>query len=257
MSDLDVNSTERFSSRVEHYRRCRPTYPEGVLQILREEIGLRPDWLIADIGAGTGISAELFLRNGHVVYAVEPNAVMRAAAEKELAEYRGFHSVTGTAEATTLPEASVDCVVAAQAFHWFDAAKTRREFKRILHPGGWVVLLWNARRLTATAFLREYESLLLKFGTDYERVRHERVDDRALADFFGGTSYVKRSVENFQRLDFEGLRGRLLSSSYVPATGEAGYAEMLDELKRLFERRQRDGQVAIEYDAEIFAGQLA
>ncbi len=182
---------------------------------------------------------------------------MRAAAERQLAEYPTFHSVNGSAEATTLGDGSVDCVVAAQAFHWFDPRRTRAEFQRILRPGGRAVLLWNARRLDATPFLREYEALLLKFGTDYARVRHERIDEAALAEFFGNRQYFKGSVDNFQTLDWDGLRGRLLSSSYVPAAGQPGHEQMLAGLERLFAKHQSDGQVTIEYDTQVFAGRLS
>jgi SAM-dependent methyltransferase len=257
MADSEANSTERFSNRVQQYVRYRPTYPPRVLAILREGIGLQPDWIIADVGSGTGISAELFLQNGNTVFGVEPNAAMRAAAERQLADYSTFHSVNGTAEATTLADESVDCLVAAQAFHWFDPRRTRAEFQRILRPGGWTVLLWNARRLEATPFLREYEALLLKYGTDYASVRHERIDEAALGEFFGDDHYFKGSVENFQVLDWDGLRGRLLSSSYVPAAGQPRHEAMLAELEQLFARRQCDGRVTIEYDTQVFAGRLS
>jgi SAM-dependent methyltransferase len=250
------NSTERFSNRVDNYVRYRPRYPEAVLNILRDEIGLSPTWEIADIGSGTGISAELFLRNGNEVAAVEPNEPMRAAAERLLVKYPRFRSVAGTAEQTMLADHSVDCVVAAQAFHWFDIPRARAQFKRVVRPDGWVVLLWNARRLDATPFLREYEQLLLAYGADYSRVRHDRIDEEALEQLYGNRRFTGRAVENLQPLDFEGLRGRLLSSSYVPAIGEPRHKEMLAALDRLFQKHQRDGHVVIEYDTQIYAGRM-
>jgi SAM-dependent methyltransferase len=251
------NSTERFSNRVENYICYRPRYPEAVLNILRDEIGLSPTWEIADVGSGTGISAQLFLRNGNEVTAVEPNEPMRAAAERLLAKYPRFRSVAGTAEQTMLADHSVGCLVAAQAFHWFDMPRARAEFKRVLRPDGWVVLLWNVRRLDTTPFLREYEQLLLAYGTDYSRVRHDRIDEQALEQWYGNRQFIVRAVENLQPLDFEGLRGRLLSSSYVPAAGESKYDEMLADLDRLFQKHQRHGHVVIEYDTQIYAGRLA
>ena len=130
------DSTRRFSDRVENYVRYRPTYPEDVLEVLRQETGLKSSDIIADIGSGTGISAERFLRSGNEVFGVEPNLEMRRAAESQLQRYAKFHSVVGTAEATTLPNHCVDYVVAAQAFHWFDQAKAKQEFVRILRPDG-------------------------------------------------------------------------------------------------------------------------
>src|SRR5262245_21384964 len=136
---------ERFTDRVENYVRYRPDYPPGVIEVLEREIGLTPEWKIAEIGSGTGLSSQLFLENGNEVYGVEPNLPMRMAAEHYLAGYEGFHSVAGTAEATTLPAGTMHAVVAAQAFHWFDAAAARVETRRILRFNGWAVLLWNKR----------------------------------------------------------------------------------------------------------------
>jgi SAM-dependent methyltransferase len=251
-----ADPTRRFSARVQQYVLYRPTYPEGVLQILRSETGLAPEAIIADIGSGTGISTDLFLRNGNPVFAVEPNAEMRAAAEARHGGLPLFRSVPATAEATTLPDASVDYVVAGQAFHWFDAAVARREFTRVLRPDGWVVLMWNSRRLDRTVFLREYEALLERFGTDYARVRHERFNEDALGPFFGPAGFQYRRLDHKQLLDREALRGRLLSSSYVPGVGQPGCAEMLEELDRIFDRSQVDGRVAYEYDTEIYFGRL-
>jgi SAM-dependent methyltransferase len=251
-----TSSTDRFSDRVENYIRYRPSYPPAVLDILREEIGLSRGWMVADVGSGTGISAELLLKNGNEVFAVEPNGPMRSAAERLLAGYAKFHSVDGTAEATTLAASSVDAVVAAQAFHWFDPQTFGVECRRILKPSGWAALLWNARRLDSTPLLREYEALLKKYGTDYAQVRHENVDASRLDLFFGKGQWRKRLVDNEQRLTLDGFRGRALSSSYVPAAGDPAQAAMLGELDELFARRQRDGQVVIEYDTEIYFGRL-
>ena len=250
------NSTERFSNRVDNYIRYRPTYPPVVLDILREEIGLAPTWRIADVGSGTGISAELLLKNGNEVFAVEPNDPMRTAAERLLVGYPKFHSVDGTAESTTLRDNSVDAVVAAQAFHWFDPQKFGSECRRILKPSGWAILLWNARRLDATPFLRDYEALLKKYGADYAQVRHENVDQSRLDSFYRPGNWRKRSVNNEQRLTRDGLRGRALSSSYVPADGDPAQAAMLKELDELFTKYGREEHVVIEYDTEIYFGQM-
>jgi SAM-dependent methyltransferase len=251
-----ANATERFSDRVEYYAGYRPTYPAAVLDLLRDQIGLTPAWTVADVGSGTGISAELFLRNGNSIYGIEPNKPMRDAAERLLAGYPRFYSIAATAEATTLADASVDCVVAAQAFHWFDVAKAGAEFIRILRPNGWAVLMWNTRRLDATPFLHAYEELLLEFGTDYQRVRHDRIDVDAIKNFFGQRGYRTHAMENRQELSLEGLRGRLLSSSYVPAAGAPRHAAMLEALARLFDDHQTSGLVCLQYDTEWFYGQL-
>jgi SAM-dependent methyltransferase len=251
----ETDPTLRFSNRVEDYIRWRPSYPAGLLGVLAEETGLTPAAVIADVGSGTGILSELFLRNGNQVLGVEPNAEMRAAGERLLRQYPRFHSVPGRAEATTLADASVDYVVAGQAFHWFDPTQAQAEFARVLRPGGWAVLVWNTRRVDSTPFLQEYEELLQRYGTDYARVRHENVDDQALGAFFAH-GCQKRRLYNEQRFDFEGLKGRLLSCSYIPAPDQATYQPMLDELARIFDEHQVQGLVTFEYDTEAYFGRI-
>ena len=247
------DATTRFSDRVRDYVLYRPGYPAAVLDVLRAETGLAPGHVVADVGSGTGISARLFLDAGNPVHAVEPNAEMRAAAEEMLGDRPGFHSVAGSAEATTLPDAGVDYVVAAQAFHWFNGREVRREWLRILRPGGWMVLLWNARKTDTTPFLREYEALLHAHGTDYASVNHENVTPEAIAAVLGA-DFGRRDVPNEQVFDWDGLKGRLLSSSYAPNEGHPGHAPMMQALERLFETHQQDGRVRVEYDTQIYWG---
>jgi SAM-dependent methyltransferase len=254
----DAAPTRRFSNRVEDYIRWRPSYPPQVIELLRDACGMTPDWTVADIGSGPGNLTRLFLENGNVVIGVEPNAAMRAAGERLLAGYPRFTSVDGTAEATGLPDGSVDLTVAGQAFHWFDVAGARREFRRILREPPWVALVWNERRLEGTPFLVAYEALLHRFGTDYAAVQHRSGQDpAALTAFFGTDRYRVASFPYAQRFDYAGLEGRLLSSSYAPAAGQPGHEEMLRELRRIFDETNGDGQVAFDYDTKVFYGQLA
>ena len=250
-----MDPTSRFSDRVENYVSSRPGYPEAVLDILRREAALTTASRIADIGSGTGLSAELFLRNGYDVIGVEPNAAMRQTSDRLLARYRGFRSVNGTAEATTLPSHSFDHVIAGQAFHWFVPQLTRAEFARILVPRGWVVLMWNSRRVDSTPFLRDYEALLQRFGTDYREVQHKHVDQSRLQEFFVG-EFRRFALYNEQRFDLDGLRGRLLSSSYTPPPADARHQPMLREMERVFEQRAIAGEVHFEYDVEIYVGHV-
>jgi len=247
--------THRFSDRVENYVRYRPTYPEGVLAVLRQETGLSNAHAIADIGSGTGISAEHFLRNGNDVFGVEPNLAMRQAAESQLQSQPKFHSVIGTAEATTLPAQSVDYVVAAQAFHWFDQPRAKQEFSRILRSNGWVVLIWNSRRVDSTPFLQAYESLLQQYGTDYKQLRSINTRVKALRSFLSGGMEM-RSLYNEQRFDFESLKGRLLSSSYAPNETHPDFLAMVETLKQIFEQHQAHGEVCVEYDTKVYFGHL-
>lgn len=249
------NATSRFSDRVENYVRYRPGYPAEALQALREECGLKAEHVIADIASGTGIWTRLLLENGNHVFAVEPNAEMREAGERLLADFPRFTSVEGTAEATSLPDASVDFVTAAQAAHWFDRERARREFARLLKPGGWLVLLWNERVVDGTAFLREYEDLLLKFGTDYKDVRHERTTE-AVNEFFDPAPYQERIFPMRQEFDYAGLEGRLLSSSYAPGPEHSQHRPMLGELRRLFDKYAGNGKVGVDYKTRVYFGRV-
>jgi SAM-dependent methyltransferase len=246
----------RFSERVANYIAYRPKYPAVVAEFLRAELGLSTASVVADVGSGTGILSELLLRAGCTVFGVEPNEAMRRAAEELLQAQPNFKSVNGTAEATTLADASVDFVTAGQAFHWFDGVRARVEFRRILKPAGRVVLIWNMRRTDTTPFLRDYEKLLREFGTDYAQVNCEQLPEERIAEFFGG-AYQQRSFDNEQVFDYEGVRGRLLSSSYVPLTGQPNHEAMLAELRRIFDLHERAGRVTIEYDTKVFYGRLA
>jgi len=246
---------ERFSNKVSDYVGGRPGYPEAAVSWLADTFGLEREAVIADVGAGTGISAELFLRHGFTVTAVEPNAAMREAAIARLGRDPKFRAVAAPAEATTLPGSSVDVVVAAQAFHWFDRAAFRAECERILKPHGVVAIFWNVRRVEGSPFAAGYEKLLREFGTDYLTVRHENVTDGQLEAFFGG-AFERCVFDNVQMLDREGLRARLLSSSYIPAAGHEAYEPMLAALGALFEEHQRDGRVAMEYDLRMYASRL-
>ena len=247
--------TQRFSSRVEDYVRHRPGYPPQIIQLLKTECGLTSDSVIADVASGTGILTRMFLDHGNRVFAVEPNAEMRQAGERLLGRYPNFVSVNGTAEATTLEDHCVDFVTAAQAAHWFDRDRARREFVRILKPGGWCVLIWNERRTDSTPFLREYEKLLLTYGTDYKEVRHERTTAN-IDIFFTPSPFKSRVFEMRQEFDYAGFHGRLLSSSYIPQVGHANYAPMLKELGRIFDVYQVHGRVGLEYDTRVYYGQL-
>jgi SAM-dependent methyltransferase len=247
--------TQRFSSRVDNYVRYRPGYPTMVLDLLKKMCELTPDSVIADVGSGTGILTHMLLENGNRVFGVEPNADMREAGEKLLARFPRFISVAGTAEATTLADYSVDFITVAQAAHWFDRERARREFVRIIKPRGWTVLLWNERRTDSTPFLGEYEQLLLTYGTDYQEVRHERTTAEISA-FFAPSEFQQRVFHMSQEFDYAGLEGRLLSSSYTPQPSDAKYASMLRELRRIFETHQAEGRVSVEYDTRVYYGQL-
>jgi SAM-dependent methyltransferase len=256
-----LDPTRRFSSRVDYYVRSRPRYPQALLDFCRDELGMGPGKTIADIGSGTGFLSELFLGAGYEVFGVEPNDAMRHAAEKLLAGFANFHSVNARAEATSLDSGSVDFIVAGQAFHWFDRPKTRVEFRRVLRPGGWVMLVWNDRQKTQTPgdFSSEYDSVIKEFQTDLKRVSHADLTSRestALNEFFAPNAVQTRSFDNPQTLDAEGVIARALSSSYLPLPGEARCQEMIERLHRIVDRCGENGKVVQPYTTKVYYGRL-
>jgi SAM-dependent methyltransferase len=249
------NATSRFSDRVENYVRYRPGYPPAVGQELKTQCGLARSHVIADVASGTGIWTRLLLENGNPVFGVEPNTEMREAGERLLAAFPKFTSIAGTAEATTLPDQSADFVTAAQAAHWFDRERARREFARMLKPGGWLVLLWNERVTDSTKFLRDYEQMLLTYGTDYQDIRHEHTTN-AINEFFDPAPFQERVFDMRQEFDYTGIEGRLLSSSYAPGPEHSRYKPMLNELRRIFDACAVEGRAVFEYKTRLYFGQL-
>ncbi|HET6463300.1 MAG TPA: class I SAM-dependent methyltransferase [Candidatus Krumholzibacteria bacterium] len=237
------------------YVRYRPRYPRELLDWLSDTIGFARAWRVADIGSGTGIFAQLLLENGNEVQAVEPNNGMREEAEASLAVFPNFHSVNATAEATTLGDHSVDLVTAAQAFHWFDPAATKREFHRILKPGGWVLIVFNTRVVDANAFSLAYEELLRTRAVDYTRVDHRLVDAGRLGAFFG--EYREWHHRWIKRHDRDGVVGLSGSSSYTPAAGHPGHHEFYAALRELFAAHAHDGHVEFLYETEAYLGRVS
>jgi SAM-dependent methyltransferase len=251
-----LDPTKRFSNRVENYVKYRPTYPQDVISLLESECGLTPASVIADVGSGTGILSELFLKHGNRVFGVEPNREMRAAGDKFLAKYSKFSSIDATAEATALVSTSIDFITAGQAFHWFDRQRSRAEFARILKPGGWVVLMWNGFRVESSPVNNAYQQLVLKYGTDYQEVRREVIGSDIESFYAPGVCHCVR-FEFQQGFDFEGLRGRLLSSSYAPEPDHPHYQPMLLELQEIFDDHQKAGKISLHYETELYYGQLS
>ena len=253
---LPVNPPQRFSGRVDYYRKYRPGYPPSLIEWLTDNTTLKSSGCIADIGSGTGLLTELFLRRGYEVSGVEPNPEMRQAAESHLKQYPNFRSIDGWAEATTLGDQSVDLIMAGQSFHWFEPDRTRREFQRISKPSAFAVLLWNQRKTESAGFLSAYEDLLLGHAIDYTQVRHQNIGEAQLATFFGRKKFQKKILANSQVLDREGFIGRTLSCSFVPLPGHPGYEPMMAALHQIFDEWQVAGRVTFEYETLVYAGSL-
>jgi SAM-dependent methyltransferase len=247
---MDLDPTQRFSNRVENYVKFRPSYPTAVLDCLRDECGLVETAVIADIGYGTGILARLFLQYGNRVLGVEPNKEMREAGEEFLAAFPNFTSVNGTAEATTLPDNSVDFVTAGQAAHWFDRQKSLPEFRRILRPGGTVAFVWNTMAFADSPFMQGYEQITLRYFSGKPSRENELRGE--VLDYLGEGAQV-RSFTNVQQFDLPGLIGRLLSTSYAPLAGDAKNEPMLAELRELFKANaDGNGRITFNYVTELY-----
>lgn len=251
---MSLNPTQRFSNRVDNYVKYRPSYPTAVLNCLRAECGLVETAVIADIGSGTGILARLFLQNGNRVLGIEPNKEMREAGEAYLAEFANFTSVDGTAEATTLPENSVDFVTAGQAAHWFDREKSLPELRRILRPGGTIAFVWNTMAFDDSPFMRGYEQLTLRYF-DGKPSRKNEMRGNVVAFLGEGTQVRHFAYE--QQFDLSGITGRLLSTSYAPLPGDPRHAPMLAELADLFAANVgEDGRIRFLYTTELYFRQF-
>jgi ubiquinone/menaquinone biosynthesis C-methylase UbiE len=250
------NSYSRFSRVAQDYLRYRPRYPHVVIELLQKECGLRREHIVADVGSGTGILTELFLQNGNRVYGVEPNDEMRAAAEQLLGGYPLFTSVAATAEATSLPDHSMDMITVAQAFHWFKHDLARQEFMRVLKPNGWVVLVWNLELNDGSPFANAYEALWHTYLRPETSFRHDRQRPEYINTFFGSVPLKELNLDNYLTCDYAGLKGRVLSSSYSPRPDDPRYPALLADLERMFAQHNVDGQVTLVYDTRIICGQL-
>ena len=258
MKKTGLTPTNRFSDRVSNYIKYRPGYPSEIIAYLKSKKILDNNSVIADIGSGTGKLTEIFLKNKNIVYGVEPNEAMRKDGEKVLKRHKTFRSIKGTAENTTLPDKSIDLIIAGQAFHWFKLKETKREFGRILKNKGHVALIWNDRdagNRGKESFLGEYEDILVKFGSDFKKVRQNNISKKTFNNFFKN-KYRLKKFYNYQLFDYKGLKGRLLSSSYIPLKPGKKFDSMLDSLKALFDRYKKNGKVKFEYICEIYTGKI-
>lgn len=251
MSIGEINPTGRFTNRVENYARYRPSYPHEITELMRDEMNLNENSVVADVGSGTGIFTRLLLEANCSVYGIEPNQAMRQAGDAFLEDFPKFKSIEGTAEKTGLPGQSVTHITSAQAFHWFDVSSTKQEFSRILRFPSFIVLIWNERQLDADTFSSDYGRFLVEYGNDYEKIRKSHAHEKTIRKFFNDDFTVK-SYSNVQTLDYEGLKGRTLSSSYMPTEQDHKFPAMIAALEGLFAKHSDAGAVKIYYDTKVF-----
>jgi SAM-dependent methyltransferase len=246
---VSMNPTTRFSDRVENYVKYRPSYPTKIISFLEETIGLGKKHRIADIGSGTGLFSELFLIRGYEVIGIEPNESMRRASERRLSRYGGFTSRAHRAEQTGLRNHSVDLITVAQAFHWMEPFPTKKEFARILKPGGHIVLAWNIR-LKNSPFMLAYHELKQEFAIEHQVV--DQIHQENIQLFYEPAIVREQSFENQQMLDFDALKGQLLSSSYIPLPGHTRYEDMITQLAALFVAYNEKGLVRMNFETKVY-----
>ncbi len=251
---FEIDPTKRFSKTVENYLKYRPGYPAEIIEFLQNELDFDADSIVADIGSGTGKLTSLFVKNGNLTFAIEPNAAMRSAAEQLFSGFSNFQSVNGTAEETTINTDSVDFVIAGQAFHWFEPEKAKLEFQRILKIDGKVILVWNKRIDEKSAFMQAYNDFLINWATDYEATSLRKIDHEVLKRFYAPNNFQQKDFFHFQSFNFDGLKGRYLSCSYAFDKDHPKHEPAIDALRGIFERFQENGIIKMWYRTELFYG---
>lgn len=244
----DQRPTERFSDRADDYRRYRPTYPEAAIDAVLAGLGDPLGLVVADVGAGTGISARQLAARGVRVLAVEPNAAMRASAEPD----PRVTWVAGRAEATGLPDAGADLVVCAQSFHWFESSAALAEFRRILRPAGRLALMWNERDESDPA-TAEYSTQVARASNGHPATRRHSAPQPLLASS-GFPRVQTLALRHEQALNADGLVGRAESASYAPKVGPARDC-MVAALRAMHATyADADGHVTLVYRTDVYLG---
>jgi len=246
-----LKNTERFSDRVADYINFRPSYPPEIVDTLNTDCKLDNNSIIADIGSGTGKLTELLLKLQLTVHAVEPNTEMREAAVTLFGSNTHYKSVAGTAEATNLANRSVDLITVAQAFHWFNLDRTKKEFERILKPNGYIALIWNERN-TNLPFQKEYDQMLTEYAPEYSKVNHRNITDKDISDFLQPRTVRSFSLPYKQKFDLAGLIGRMNSSSYTPKGGTPESLALNTAASQLFKKHEVDGKIEFSYQSRLY-----
>lgn len=252
-----MRGIDRFFNKAEKYELYRPSYTEESIEKIFDLCRIVPsnEAKVADIGAGTGKFTQLLLDKGFIVYAIEPNEEMRIIADKKFKDYDNFHSIDKVAEDTSLENNSISIITVAQAFHYFDLDKTKKEFKRILKPQGKVALLWNFR-LRDSEFIKEYENIIYGLHSNKVKPTHaqDNMTDELFKNFF--TNYEIANISNSQEFDFESLWGRTLSNNHMPNENESEYLQLYDSIKKLFDKYEQNGKILFQYRTQIVVGDI-
>ena len=249
-----IDNTQRFNKKVTNYIKYRPNYSPEMITTLINQIGLNSKSVVADIGAGTGIFTRQLADYVGSVYAVEPNIPMFEALEVLSKSNLNIVFINAPAESTTLPDNSVDCICVAQAFHWFDKDKTKREFKRILRKSGKVILIWNWPVINNIVI--EYDKLLTKYCPEFKGYNDDSKSfDKDYSGFFSN-GYSHYEFENYQKLVKESFIGECLSSSYAPNSKDKYYHQLITDLNTFFEKYSKNEELLFPLKSHCFIGSV-
>lgn len=248
-----MDNTHRFDGKGILYAKARPKYAAALFDYFKNALHIPAGSIIADVGSGTGIFTEQLLQRGYRVFAVEPNGDMRKQAEARLSRNENFHSIDGSDAAMMLHDHSVGYITAAQAFHWFDAEAFRRESRRVLTPGGKVILVYNSRDESA-ACTKALAALRLKFNPEFHGFSNGIGDTQCRAFFTKGCEVFR--ADNTQLYDRQGYLDRVLSSSYSLKESDDRYAEYRKEINAIFDRNSVNGRIAVPTETVAYIGEV-
>jgi SAM-dependent methyltransferase len=243
---------ERFTGLAAAYAQHRPDYPPAAYDFMTRFGRLQPGARIIDLGCGTGISTRQLAQRGWRVIGIEPNVEMLTAARAETAPGTCIDYLQAQAEAVPLPADFADAILAAQAFHWFDPAAALAEARRLLRPGGSLFLMWY-ERTDGDPFNDAYTAAVHRHGDQAAELESQRKQaGEVLLTAPGWADACRERFPHQQAMDEAGVLGRAQSISYGPKTS-AGQAALAAELRLVFQRFQRDGNVVMKYTTTVYA----
>ena len=249
-----MNNPDKFTNKVNDYVKFRPSYPKEFIDYLHITLGMSGESVVADVGAGTGILTKLISPISGTVFAVEPNKNMRTACIEYCEGLGNITCVDGSAENTKLKDNCLDFITVAQAFHWFDADKTKMEFKRILKPTGKVILVWNSR-VPENEMHMENDEICRRLCPEFKGFSgSSKAEDERYISFFENSECERTIFKNDRVLTLDQFIGGSLSASYSPNVDDLQYDDFVGSLKNLFHKYSVNGKLLVPNNTRSYAG---